>query len=165
MKPEQNTDRNEDPITGEPGSHPMGVGLGTTGGAAAGAAMGGLAGPVGAAIGAVAGGVAGAFTGKEIAEDLNPTEDAYWREHHRHQPWASEPDTTYEDFEPAYRFGYTRAGSRRERWNEHEARLEREWDEFKGKSRLKWDKAKDAARAGWHRVEDKLLGDADGDGH
>jgi hypothetical protein len=41
-------DRNEDPITGEPGSHPVGVGVGTAGGAAAGAAVGAV--PAGAPI-------------------------------------------------------------------------------------------------------------------
>src|SRR4051794_32509382 len=53
-------DSNQDPITGEPGAHPVGVGVGTAaGGAAAGALGGAAAGPVGAVVGAVAGGLAG----------------------------------------------------------------------------------------------------------
>src|SRR5688500_1459820 len=75
-------DRNEDPITGEPGSHPVGAGLGAAaGGAAAGAVAGAVGGPVGAAIGAVVGGVAGGLGGKAIAEHIDPTaEDAFWRD-------------------------------------------------------------------------------------
>jgi hypothetical protein len=48
-------DLNPDPITGEPGSHPIGTGLGAGGGALAGAAIGSVAGPLGTAAGAVIG--------------------------------------------------------------------------------------------------------------
>ena len=54
---------NRDPITGEPGSHPIGTAVGGLGGAAAGAAIGAIGGPlgmlIGGAIGAIAGGSAG----------------------------------------------------------------------------------------------------------
>ncbi len=167
MNTDQKTtrDRNEDPITGEPGSHPVGVGVGTTGGALAGAAVGAVGGPVGVAVGALVGGVAGAYAGKGVAEAIDPTvEDAYWRKNHGKQEWASDPDNTYDEYEPAYRFGYTRASERGTRWDDNESDLAEEWDEFKGESKLNWDKAKNATRAGWHRVESRLPGDADGDG-
>ncbi len=165
METANTPDRNEDPITGEPGSHPVGVGVGTAGGAAAGAAVGAVGGPVGAAVGAVVGGVAGAYAGKGVAENIDPTvEEAYWRENHPNQEWANDPDNTYADYEPAYRYGYTQAAARGSKWDENESDLEKDWDEFKGKSRLKWEKAKNATRAGWHRVESRLPGDADGDG-
>src|SRR5215213_11818884 len=69
-------DENRDPITGAPGSHPVGTGVGAAGGGAAGAAVGaaigagmsGPAAPVGAAIGAVVGAVAGGLAGKGAAE-------------------------------------------------------------------------------------------------
>jgi hypothetical protein len=165
MNTEPTRDRNEDPITGEPGAHPVGVGVGTAGGAAAGAAVGAIAGPIGSSVGAVVGGLAGAVVGKNVAEGIDPTEHAaYWRDHHRSQEWAT-PDTTYEDYEPAYRMGYERrAADLNARWEDRESDLERDWEEFKGKSRLKWERAKDATRAGWHRVEERLPGDADGDG-
>ncbi|MFC7335982.1 glycine zipper domain-containing protein [Haloferula chungangensis] len=157
--------RNEDPITGEPGSHPVGVGVGTAGGAATGAAIGAAGGPAGAAVGALVGGIAGAYTGKGIAEELDPTlEEDYWRKNHSSQDWANDPDNTYDDYEPAYRYGYTQAAARRSKWDENESELEKDWDQFKGKSRLKWEKAKQATRASWHRIESKLPGDADGDG-
>src|SRR4051812_49056202 len=83
------TDTNPDPITGEPGSHPVGTGVGAAAvGAAAGAAGGAMAGPVGAVAGAVVGAVAGGLGGKSIAESIDPTaEDAYWRENYSSRPY------------------------------------------------------------------------------
>ncbi len=166
MKTDHTRDRNEDPITGEPGSHPLGTGIGTAGGAAAGAAIGAAGGPVGAVAGAIVGGIAGAYAGKGVAESIDPTvEDAYWRKNHTSQEWAREPGTSYDDFAPAYRLGYTRAAERgTTRWEDKESELRDEWQEVKGDSRLQWEKAKQAARAGWHRVESKLPGDSDRDG-
>src|SRR5690606_10961026 len=43
MSKESKEDLNADPITGEPGSHPIGTGIGGVGGAAAGAAIGTMA--------------------------------------------------------------------------------------------------------------------------
>jgi phage tail tape-measure protein len=65
---------NPDPLTGTPGAHPVGTGLGAVSGAAAGASIGAAAGPVGAAVGTVVGAVAGALAGKGAAEAVNPTE-------------------------------------------------------------------------------------------
>ena len=80
----KNSDSNRDPISGEPGSHPVGTGIGAVaggaGGAAAGAAAGAAmgtagAGPVGTAIGAAVGAVAGGLAGHGAAEGLNPTNE------------------------------------------------------------------------------------------
>jgi hypothetical protein len=160
------TDSNPDPITGEPGSHPVGTGLGTAGGGLAGAAVGAAAGPVGAAVGAVVGGLAGAFAGKGIAENIDPTlEDAHWSSNYDRETYF-DPSYDFEDYRPAYRHGYTaRASNPGRQWSDVEGSLERGWDKAKGKSRLGWDKAKHAARAAWNRVEDAIPGDSDGDGH
>ena len=56
-----------DPITGEPGAHPVGVGVGALGAGVAGAAIGSIGGPVGILIGAAIGAVAGGLAGKEVA--------------------------------------------------------------------------------------------------
>lgn len=56
-----------DPITGEPGAHPVGVGVGALGAGAAGAVIGAVLGPIGAVIGAAFGAVAGGLAGKEVA--------------------------------------------------------------------------------------------------
>lgn len=166
MNSDKEADRNEDPITGEPGAHPVGVGIGTAGGAATGAAVGAVGGPVGAVVGAVVGGVVGAYAGKGVAEKIDPTvEAAYWNENHNSQDWASK-ETTYDDYEPAYRMGYEgrRAGGNA-KYEDKEGEFERSWDSVKGNSRLKWEQAKLATRASWHRIEDRLPGDADHDGH
>lgn len=70
---------NSDPLSGAPGSHPVGTGVGAiVGGAAAGAATGTLAGPIGTVIGAAVGAIVGGLTGKGMAEAIDPTsEDAY----------------------------------------------------------------------------------------
>ena len=56
-----------DPITGEPGAHPVGVGVGALSAGAAGAAIGAIGGPIGVLIGAAIGAVAGGLAGKEVA--------------------------------------------------------------------------------------------------
>jgi hypothetical protein len=156
--------RNEDPITHEPGSHPVGVGVGTAAGAAAGGAMGAVAGPVGAAVGAIVGGVAGGLAGKAVGEEVNPTmENAYWREHHAEQTYV-DSDYTFDDYAPAYRVGYEGHGRHGTDFDAADSSLQSDWEDRKGDSRLDWEKAKHAARAGWHRVEARLPGDADRDG-
>jgi phage tail tape-measure protein len=65
---------NPDPLSGAPGSHPVGVGVGALGGAAAGATVGAVGGPVGAAVGTLVGAVAGALAGKGTAEAMHPTD-------------------------------------------------------------------------------------------
>src|SRR5438874_1434090 len=101
------TDRNPDPLTGEPGSHPVGTGIGAAvGGAAAGAAGGAVAGPVGAVAGAVIGGVTGGLAGKEVEEQFDPTaEDAYWQSNYRTRPYVDQ-GTNYDAYRPAYQYGW-----------------------------------------------------------
>ena len=156
---------NPDPITGEPGAHPVGTGLGAAGGAAAGAAIGSVAGPVGTVLGGAAGAIAGGLAGKGAAEGVNPTaEDSYWRENYNKTPGYKE-GYTYDDYAPAYRTGYTGwERARGESFEAHEPRLRSEWDKSKGNSRLNWEEAKGATRAAWHRVERAIPGDADKDG-
>src|SRR5687767_10858541 len=86
----QGKDANRDPITGAPGSHPVGTGLGAAaGGAAAGAAIGTVAGPVGTAVGMAAGAIVGGLAGKGIAEKIDPTvEDSYWRQNYASRPYV-----------------------------------------------------------------------------
>ena len=59
--------KHPDPITGEPGAHPVGVGVGAIGAGLAGAAIGAIAGPLGALVGAAIGAVAGGIAGHEVA--------------------------------------------------------------------------------------------------
>src|SRR5688572_13676768 len=66
-------DANPDPITGAPGSHPVGTGLGAAGGAATGAAVGSLGGPIGAMVRGVAAAVVGLLVRKPLGETVAPT--------------------------------------------------------------------------------------------
>lgn len=146
------TDANRDPITGEPGAHPVGVGIGAAaGGIAAGAAAGALAaGPVGAAIGAAAGAVAGAYGGKAVAEQFDPTAvDAHWRGRFESEPYR-EPDTVYDDYAPAYRLAAeTRAQYPGRSFEDAERDLASGYDRVRGSSKLDWERARAAARASW----------------
>ena len=161
-------DANRDPITGEPGAHPVGTGLGAAaGGMATGAAVGTVAGPVGTAIGAGVGAVVGGLAGKATAEAIDPTaEEAYWRENYVHEPYY-ESGRTYDDYAPAYRVGYetrSRYYNEPRTFDEVERDIEAEYNRRRSASGLSWDKAKRPARAAWDRIERAMPGDADRDG-
>jgi uncharacterized protein (TIGR02271 family) len=149
-------DTNPDPITGAPGSHPIGTGVGAAGAGAAGAAIGSMAGPVGTVVGAVVGAVAGGFAGKGVAETIDPTaEDAYWRENYRTRPYAKGAD--YNEFAPAYRYGVeTRQRYAGKSFDEVEPHLRSDWDRTHGKAGLAWDKAKMAVRDSWDRLASRV---------
>ncbi|HEV8610813.1 MAG TPA: hypothetical protein VGS98_12195 [Thermoanaerobaculia bacterium] len=149
-------DANRDPLTGEPGSHPIGTGVGAAGGAATGAAIGGaVGGPVGAAVGGVAGAVAGGAAGHAVSEGLDPTvQDAYWRKTYTTRPYYH-AGWTYEEYDLAYRYGWESASSpeyRNRKFDEAESDLERGWEKFKGKSRRVWSEIREATRDAWNRV-------------
>ena len=155
-------DSNRDPISGEPGAHPLGVGLGTVaGGAAAGTALGTAAGPVGTVAGAVIGGVVGGLAGKEVAESINPTaEDAYWEKHYSNRPYI-ESGTAYDEYRPAYRYGWESHGRfTGKKFEDVESDLKSGWDKAKAKSTLNWDKAREATRDAWDRIDRSLSGEA-----
>ncbi|RZL65427.1 MAG: PA2169 family four-helix-bundle protein [Variovorax sp.] len=153
-----NGEPNRDPITGAPGAHPVGTGLGATGGALAGAAAGSLGGPVGTVIGLVAGAVAGGLGGKAVAEGVNPTmEDAYWRENYAKERYV-EAGRPYDDYGPAYEFGWTGRAQRGEDFDAVEPALADEWQTRRGTSTLDWADARPATRAAWERADDTYYG-------
>lgn len=163
-------DANRDPLTGAPGSHPVGTGAGAAvGGMAAGAAVGTVAGPVGTAIGAAVGAVVGGLAGKGIAEKLDPTrEDAYWRDNYASRPYV-DAGASYDDYAPAYGLGYNSYSSYAgRRFEDIEPDLARDWGSKRGNSTLGWDKAKHATRDAWERVSNAVEratpGDSDRDG-
>ncbi|HEX4936387.1 MAG TPA: hypothetical protein VFV33_24565 [Gemmatimonadaceae bacterium] len=163
-------DANRDPITGTPGSHPVGTGLGAAaGGLAAGAAAGTVAGPVGTVVGAAIGALVGGLAGKGVAEMIDPTvEDAYWRDNYSSRPYVT-ADTTFDDYAPAYRYGYESYPRYHGRtFDDIEPELSRDWDRARGNSSLTWDRARFAARDSWDRVSDAIEratpGDSDRDG-
>lgn len=157
----QDKDLNLDPITKEPGAHPVGTGVGAAaGGVAAGAAVGAFAGPVGAVVGAVAGAVAGGLGGKAVAEAVNPTaEEAYWREAYVREPYYAD-GRSYDDYAPAYDLGWSsRAANAEQPFDAVEPRLAADWDARRGGSSLTWPEARPAIRAAWDRIDSRGTGD------
>jgi hypothetical protein len=149
------THENRDPITGAPGAHPVGTGVGAASAGAAGAAIGtAVGGPIGAGIGIVAGAIIGGLAGKGVAEGIDPTaEDAYWRENYRNRDYVDR-EATYEEYQPAYRVGYEGYGRYRgQRYEEVEPNLQRDYETTAGESSLEWDKARHATRDAWERLD------------
>jgi hypothetical protein len=159
---------NRDPITGTPGSHPVGTGVGAAGGAATGAAIGAAGGPAGMLAGAAVGAIVGGLAGKGVAEMIDPTiEEAYWRDNFASRPYAS--GATFDDYAPAYRYGWeTYPQFAGVPFEEVEPQLRSQWDYRRGDSDLDWDRARLAAKDSWQRLSDTveraIPGDSDRDG-
>ena len=148
-------DMNRDPISGAPGAHPVGVGLGGTGGAAAGALIGSVVGPIGTLIGGAVGAIAGAAAGKGVAERLDPTGEAeYWEGQYTTRPYYNST-YNYDDYGPAYSYGdNVRAQYAGRAWDDSlETDAGQGWEAAKAKSRLTWEQAKDAVRDAFDRSD------------
>lgn len=144
--------KNPDPITGAPGSHPVGTGVGAVvGGAAAGAAVGTVAGPIGTIAGAAVGAIAGGLAGKGVAEAVNPTrEDTYWRDNHGKQNYAR--GRAYDDYSAAYRSGYEgyRDYGAKGDFDQNEPLIRKRYEAVP--NTLNWDDARPASYAAWQRL-------------
>lgn len=159
-----------DPLSGEPGAHPIGTSLGAATGGMTGAAIGLGGGPVGVVIGTVVGALIGGYAGKGVAEGIDPTkEEAYWRENHSSQWYAAEGGE-YEAYAKGYRTGYV-GFHRGKSFDEREAELQMEYEgdpqpteaqtrmdiveeaSRQMKSTLQWQQARHAARAAYERLE------------
>jgi uncharacterized protein YcfJ len=150
-------DANRDPITGAPGSHPIGTGIGAAAGGAAGAAAGTVvAGPVGTVVGAAVGAIAGGLAGKGIGEMVDPTvEDGYWRENHLNEAYYTK-GRNYDFYAPAYRAGYEgRVKYNGRTFDEVESDLQSDYIRHNGKIDS-WNEVKDATRAAWNRVDRRV---------
>lgn len=159
---------NRDPITGTPGSHPVGTTVGAAVAGAAGTIVGaGLAGPVGAVVGASLGAAAGAAVGHNAAESANPTyvevEPALQSEF-VHRPYAT--GRVYDDYREAYMFGV----NERHHWtgpavwdDQTEATLAARWAQTDTRRNLSWDEARDAVRDAWLAVDQRSVSDVERD--
>lgn len=84
------------------------------------------------------------------------SEDAYWRNTIQSRPyWAA--GTTYDDWRPAYQYGYESAVQYRGRtWDTSlETDLERGWDSYPERANdaeWTWNRVKDAVRDAWNRL-------------
>jgi len=149
----EDKDLNRDPITDEPGAHPVGTGIGATGGAVAGAAAGSIGGPIGVAVGGLVGAVVGGLAGKAAGEAVNPTaEEAYWRENYAGESYF-EKGRTFDDYAPAYRLGLTGRTRYPGDFESAEPHLASEWEAARAGSSLDWKRAQPASRAAWNRID------------
>jgi hypothetical protein len=153
-------DANRDPLTGEPGSHPVATGIGTAAaGAATGAALGAVgAGPIGVGVGIVAGGIAGAIAGHAAGEEIDPTaEHEYWRANYRTRPYIDPDDEDYDRYAPAYEYGWTsyhRHGRTDDGTSTYFDDVEQELGKTWEGDALSWEAARPAVRDAWNRASE-----------
>lgn len=146
-------DRNADPITNAPGSHPVETGIGAAlGGAATGAAVGTVAGPIGTAVGMMAGAVAGGLAGKGVGELIDPTtEDNWLRDRFASRPYVREGET-FEHYRPIYRYGAeAEAKYGHHGFDKAEREIAQDWANAKQESRREWHEVRDAVRDAYDR--------------
>ncbi len=80
------------------------------------------------------------------------TEESYWRSNYQSRPYYRS-GRTYEDYQPAYRYGFESAGKYRGRqWSDVESDLSRGWGTSRGQSKSTWEDVKDAVRDAWDRI-------------
>jgi phage tail tape-measure protein len=145
--------RNEDPLSGQAGAHPVGTGVGAAiGGAAAGAAAGTVAGPIGTIVGTIVGGVAGGLAGKSVAESYDPTVEVdYWRNEYTNRPYYDK-SRSFEHVEPAYRAGIDAYDpTTTATFDEREAIAREQWEKYDDDT-LTWEDARPAAEDAYTRL-------------
>lgn len=155
--PSAGPNSNPDPITGAPGSHPVGTGLGAAaGGAVAGAIAGTVVGPVGTIIGAAAGAIVGGLAGHGVAEMIDPTvEETYWRDNYSSRPYVKE-GRPFDDYRPAYNYGVKSYAENADMtFDQAEPELMLGWDDVRGDSDIPWETAREASRDSWTRASQR----------
>jgi hypothetical protein len=90
-------------------------------------------------------------------------EDSWWRQNFNSRPYAA--GQQYDDFRPAYRYGYESGRHHMGRsWNDVESDLRTGWNKYEHRpegSESTWDRVKDAVQDAWHKV----TGQSDVDTH
>ena len=167
MNQRHTPDANRDPISGAPGSHPVGVAAGGTAGALAGAAVGSLFGPIGTLVGGGIGAVGGAAGGKALAERVDPTAEVeYWRQDATGRDYYQGDRDFDRDYAPAYRMGteYRNEAGHRD-WTEAEPQLRQRWETGRGESSLDWEAARPAVQDAYTRTDRTYSAYQDTDQH
>lgn len=146
---------NPDPISGEPGAHPLGTGIGAAAAGAVATAIGATVGPLGAIVGAILGSVIGGLMGKSAAEATNPTIDNTYdyAAHEEHAHTGS--DRSYEAYELAYHLGYegySLYSDGHTTYQEIEPALQRTYEARNDGSSVSWNSARYAVRDAWERA-------------
>lgn len=100
----------------------------------------------------------GAWAGSMPSNAWDTNEDSFWRNKFEHEGYYQK-GMSYDDYEPAYRFGHEAYGRHTgKKWEEVEHDMGSEWEKVKAKSRLKWEHAKDAVKAAWEHMEGHARG-------
>ena len=85
-------------------------------------------------------------------------EDLWWQENFKSRPYAA--GYTYEEFRPAYRYGFEAGRHNMGRtWDDVESDLRTGWDKYEHRlsGGSTWESIKDAVRDAWHRVTGQKL--------
>jgi hypothetical protein len=83
-------------------------------------------------------------------------EAAYWREQHPKQPYAK--NSSYEQFEHAYRTGYNSSVKYRGRnFDEVEQSVANEYENAKPGAALPWDTVRPAVKSVWERMSGVIV--------
>jgi len=83
-------------------------------------------------------------------------EDRYWREHYNSRQYFGR---NYDEYQPAYRYGWESAArpeNQGRKFEDVEEQLRLHWQEFTGTSRTDWPYMRDAVRAGYNRIQRRL---------
>jgi hypothetical protein len=79
----------------------------------------------------------------------------WWMANYANRPYVS-ADRRFEDYEPAYQFGYESARKYRGRnWSDIEPHLSTDWQTYEHRGRHTWEHMKDAAHDAWDKVTGK----------
>ena len=96
--------------------------------------------------------------GLAAGEDLDPVaEGDYWRENFRRRPYY-EAEREFSHYEPAYRYGWERAGLseyRNRSFEEVEIDLRRGWESAERAPRPSWEHARHPARDAFERARER----------
>lgn len=87
-----------------------------------------------------------------------PNDESEFRNHwQRAYGNVGNTEGAYEDYAPAYRYGYSMAGNqqyRGQRWEDVEPNLRQDWESNHPGKESTWERMKDAVRHGWDRMTD-----------
>lgn len=80
----------------------------------------------------------------------------WWRDNFRNRPYAL-ADRSFEDYEPGYRYAYTKYNLYKGRkFNDVEPDLRSGFNTYEGRGQSTWENVKDAVRDAWDRLTAKI---------
>jgi hypothetical protein len=79
-------------------------------------------------------------------------DEVFWRDRFPTEPYVKEGDT-FDDYEPAFRYGSSLRGEFTD-FDANEERIRERWEKEKGKSRLDWSRARGPVKIAWFQDEE-----------